>query len=196
MNQTMTTKDRIIKTTLDIISDEGFQNVTVRKIAARAQVNIAAVNYHFGSKDLVIDKALRYVTSQLKRVFTVLKNMEQPAPARLRSFVQAYADTVYQYPDIIRYMVDQKIHHGNSHVEYSEFLEQEGIQLLLETLKELYPGDGQEMISYLYTIQILSSISFSLLMGASLAKACGYDLMQPSTRTKFVELMVDRVLDV
>jgi len=35
------TKDKILEATLNIISDEGFQNVTIRKIAIVAGVNVA-----------------------------------------------------------------------------------------------------------------------------------------------------------
>ena len=42
------TKDRILNSTLYIIGKEGFQNVTIRKIAATADVNVASINYYFG----------------------------------------------------------------------------------------------------------------------------------------------------
>lgn len=193
-NLTLTTKERIIQTTLDIISNEGFQNVTVRKIASRAGVNIAAVNYHFGSKDLVIDKALRYVTSELKNVFQILKDMEQPVEIRMRRFIQVYAETVYKYPDIIRYMIDQKIHNSESHVEYSDFLEYEGIPLLLDTFRELYPEERHYIEPYLRTVQVLSSISFPLLMRSAIEKICGLDLQNEQTRKEFFPLLIDHLL--
>lgn len=193
-NTALTTKERIIKTTLDIISKEGFQNVTVRKIASQAGVNIAAVNYHFGSKDLVIDKALRYVTSELKKVFTILKNHELPVETRMQNFFQDYAETVYKYPDIMRHMIDQKIHNCDSHVEYSDFLEHEGIPLILDSFRELFPKEPQGMTPYLKTVQILSSISFPLLLGSAVEKIYGLDLLDGPTRSAFFDQLIDQVL--
>jgi len=44
------TKERILATTIDLLERDGWDSVTVRKIGAEAGVNIALVNYHFGSK--------------------------------------------------------------------------------------------------------------------------------------------------
>jgi AcrR family transcriptional regulator len=43
---------------VDVIAREGWEAVTVRKIAARAGVNFALVNYHFGSKTNVMVAAI------------------------------------------------------------------------------------------------------------------------------------------
>jgi len=186
------TKERIIKATLDIMADEGFQNVTVRKISTRADVNIAAVNYHFGSKDMVIDKALKYVTAQMKKVFTILKENDRPA-VRLSNFIQAYADTVYKYPDIVRYMIDQKIHHSNAPVEYSEYLEQEGIHLIHQALQELHPDEDESRI-YMRTLQILGCISFPILMGATVQQYSGLNLNEKSSRNILIELLTEQMI--
>ena len=187
------TKERIIKATLDIMADEGFQNVTVRKISTRADVNIAAVNYHFGSKDMVIDKALKYVTAQMKKVFNILKENDQPAAVRLSNFIQTYADTVYKYPDIVRYMIDQKIHHSNAPVEYSAYLEQEGIHLIHHTLQELHPDEDEARI-YMRTLQILGCISFPILMGATVQQYSGLDLNEKSSRNILIELLTEQMI--
>lgn len=189
----LSTKGRIIKTTLDIISEEGFQNVTVRKIATRAGVNIAAVNYHFGSKDLVIDKALQYVTSQMKGVFALLREPGQPPQDRLDRFLRSYTDTLYKYPDIVKYMIDQKIHNCDAQVEYSAYLEEEGVPLLTRTFQELWPDDD-EMASYIRTLQALSCISFPILMGESMQRISGLDLNDRNIRSKFIDLLITQTL--
>lgn len=194
MSHSGSTKERIIKATLDIMANEGFQNVTVRKISNRADVNIAAVNYHFGSKDMVIDKALKYVTAQMKKVFTILKENEQPAAVRLSNFIQAYADTVYKYPDIVRYMIDQKIHHRNAPVEYSEYLEQEGINLIHQALQDLHPEEDESRI-YMRTLQILGCISFPILMGTAIHQYSGLDLNDQSARNVLIKLLTEQQLN-
>ena len=44
--------------TIDLIESVGLHKLTVRAVAESAQVNVAAVNYHFGSKDKLIEVAL------------------------------------------------------------------------------------------------------------------------------------------
>nr|MDA3812719.1 TetR/AcrR family transcriptional regulator [Candidatus Cloacimonadota bacterium] len=43
-------KQKIILMTIECIEQEGIQSATVRKIADMAEVNVAAINYYFGSK--------------------------------------------------------------------------------------------------------------------------------------------------
>ncbi len=45
----------------------GFQNVSVRDITAEAKVNLASVNYHFGSKDALLFEIFRRRTAELNR---------------------------------------------------------------------------------------------------------------------------------
>jgi AcrR family transcriptional regulator len=45
----------------------GFQNVSVRDITAEARVNLASVNYHFGSKDALLFEIFRRRTAELNR---------------------------------------------------------------------------------------------------------------------------------
>jgi AcrR family transcriptional regulator len=46
--------DHYVRTHLHIARRRGFGDVTLRDIVAAADVNLAAVNYHFGSKDELI----------------------------------------------------------------------------------------------------------------------------------------------
>src|SRR5438445_12964297 len=44
------TKDRLLAAAAALFAERGFHRTTVRDIAARAGVNVAAGNYHYGSK--------------------------------------------------------------------------------------------------------------------------------------------------
>jgi AcrR family transcriptional regulator len=44
------TKDQILEVALHLFAKYGFEGTSVRVLAEQAQVNVAAINYHFGSK--------------------------------------------------------------------------------------------------------------------------------------------------
>ena len=48
------TRARILAAASPIFAERGFDAVGVRLLASAAKVNIAAINYHFGSKDGLI----------------------------------------------------------------------------------------------------------------------------------------------
>lgn len=45
------TRDKILKAASEVFAKQGYRNTTVADICQRAGSNVAAVNYHFGSKD-------------------------------------------------------------------------------------------------------------------------------------------------
>lgn len=49
------TKDRILDVAERLFSEHGFDATSLRAITARAGVNLASVNYHFGSKDALLE---------------------------------------------------------------------------------------------------------------------------------------------
>src|SRR5713101_7424555 len=55
---TADTKTRILDVAEKLFGDKGFDATSLRDITAEAQVNLAAVNYHFQSKDSLIDAVI------------------------------------------------------------------------------------------------------------------------------------------
>ncbi|MBX3146054.1 MAG: TetR/AcrR family transcriptional regulator [Gemmatimonadales bacterium] len=66
MSQSDAPRDRLIGATLECFERFGMEGTTVRRIADLAGVNVAAVNYYFGSKDRLVDEAL---AASLNQVF-------------------------------------------------------------------------------------------------------------------------------
>jgi AcrR family transcriptional regulator len=61
------TKQQVLIAAERLFALHGFQNVSVRDITAEAGVNLASVNYHFGSKDALLFEIFRRRTSELNR---------------------------------------------------------------------------------------------------------------------------------
>ena len=49
------TKIRILDAAEQLFADRGASGTSIRKVTSRAKVNLAAVHYHFGSKDSVLE---------------------------------------------------------------------------------------------------------------------------------------------
>lgn len=55
------TRQRILHAAAEIFSEKGFRGATVRQICARAGANVAAINYHFDSKEKLYIETCRYI---------------------------------------------------------------------------------------------------------------------------------------
>src|SRR5947207_4259423 len=51
MKELKDTRSRILDVAEELFSEQGFDRVSVRDITKKARVNLAAINYHFGSKE-------------------------------------------------------------------------------------------------------------------------------------------------
>jgi TetR/AcrR family transcriptional regulator, regulator of cefoperazone and chloramphenicol sensitivity len=54
------TKQRLIESAEEVFADKGFEAASVREICARADANVAAVNYYFDNKDELYKEAVKY----------------------------------------------------------------------------------------------------------------------------------------
>jgi len=97
MHQT-DTKTRILNTAEHLFGRDGFHNTSLRALTNLAKVNLAAVNYHFGSKETllqaVIERRLRPLNKlRQEKIEAVLAFAQQTATAPsatalLRAFIE------------------------------------------------------------------------------------------------------------
>jgi AcrR family transcriptional regulator len=86
-------RDRILAVAQRVVLEEGFELATVREIAVRANVNVAAINYYFGSKDEllveVLAEAMRPYTEARTRGLAELIDRRAPELPALSEVVEA-----------------------------------------------------------------------------------------------------------
>src|SRR6202050_3273896 len=73
MTEKLDTKSRILDSAEKLFGLNGFEATSLRDITAEAQVNLAAVNYHFQSKESLIDAVIaRRIEPVNRRRFEML----------------------------------------------------------------------------------------------------------------------------
>lgn len=190
----LTTKEKIIQFAMDMIAQEGFQNITTRKIASQAGVNVAAINYHFGSKDALINEALRYLTGQLRNTFEYLEIENEDAETKLSTFIKNYTDIMFEYPDIIKNMISHAIKDKplEVQVEHVAFIQSVGFELIKRTIGQIRPDLDNFSLS-LKALNLVSSLSFPFLMGKHVKELLGVDLYNQETRQRYIILLLENV---
>ena len=82
------TRTRLLDAAREVFSEHGFQGATVREICRRADANVAAVNYHFGSKEGLLTEALNF--SQLSALLRDNLKAAACPRERLRLFLRDF----------------------------------------------------------------------------------------------------------
>ena len=86
------TRERLLKTAEKLFSEQGFKRITVRDIAKAARANVAAVNYHFGSKLGLYREVLQEATEAMRTTTDAAKQAGDGCTAeeKLRRFVSIF----------------------------------------------------------------------------------------------------------
>lgn len=65
-----TTADRLVKATQALIAVYGYDSTTTRMIANLAQVNLSAINFHFGNKENLVKAAVQKAADNLEKTYS------------------------------------------------------------------------------------------------------------------------------
>ena len=87
------TKDRILGAAEELFAQFGFAGTSLRQVTSRADVNIAAVNYHFGSKENLVNEVFRRRMDEMstQRLAALQAAVEQH-PGELEPILSAFVE--------------------------------------------------------------------------------------------------------
>ena len=94
------TRERILKAAERIYAASGFHGMSLRDVTVLAGVNLAAVNYHFGSKDKLIlalaDRRLTPINSERIDRLEKLRHKHGREPIPVHELVSALLDPLFK----------------------------------------------------------------------------------------------------
>jgi AcrR family transcriptional regulator len=87
------TKDRILGAAEELFAQHGFAGTSLRQVTSRADVNIAAVNYHFGSKENLVNEVFRRRMDEMSRQrLAALELAQAEHPGELEPVLAAFVE--------------------------------------------------------------------------------------------------------
>lgn len=120
------TRDRILRTAERLFADSGIAATSLRAITAAAGVNLAAVNYHFGSKDALVEAVYRRHLEPLNAArLARLKNLQETAgsPLTVETIVRAFVEPLVEQTrdeadgSVLTRLMSQSLHEAAGYVE-------------------------------------------------------------------------------
>lgn len=88
------TRERILRTAERLFAERGFNGVSMRELAAAAQVNVASIAYHFGGKENLLSEVYRIhcepmIEERLQGLRAAMRlNRNQRLPAIVEAFIR------------------------------------------------------------------------------------------------------------
>jgi AcrR family transcriptional regulator len=185
-------EEKIINATIDCIEKYGFSGATNRRIAQAADVNIAAINYYFRSKEILIQRVMEITLRNAFDLSTMEPIPGDSAQERCLNVMLHIAQGGLNYPGLTRahfynLLAEGKqdallVEHANRFIDYlaADMLDH-GCALAQDELK-------------LALIQIFSAVITGILAPTLFAQQHGLRLDQPEACRSYLTRLVDRLL--
>src|SRR5688500_13800412 len=88
------TKERLLNAAERLFAARGFAGTSLREVTASAGVNVAAIHYHFGSKEELLRAVLSRIVEPVNRERLEMLNQAvaaaAPAPASVEAILEAF----------------------------------------------------------------------------------------------------------
>lgn len=188
------TRDHILEVTLAFIQQEGLSSLTVRTIAERAGVNVAAVNYHFGSKEALIQEVMLQLTAGLRQAFTHLNDSRIPPTERLHRFLDELSLALLQNADIYRQAIGLGFMSGDVQQQYVHFLRAEGFLALRDTVQKALGAPIDELRLTLRIMQAIGGLAHPLLVSSFLEDVAHLRFRDDAVRKEHVRVCLENLV--
>lgn len=184
------TREKLLKNTLELIkTEEDFSKITVRRIISNAGVSLSAVNYHFGSKERLINEVIRipivqYLSSQ-PNPYELYKG--EPVKI-LKESIKLPAAYLAENPNISRVSIL---------TDMSEPMENDLSVQTMEywrpAIKMVFPEISNEETGAILW-EILSTIQAAFVRDKNFKRQTGIDFFDRKAREGFIDKLVDSLV--
>lgn len=183
---------KIIEAAIACIERYGLSDTTVRRIAQKAGVNVAAINYYFRSKEQLMDRVMEIT---LKNAFDwghFEGSEDFPPKPRLVAILEHMVAGEQEYPEITKaHFIAPMLDGSASPAAYARFIE------FMDKIYDDMAGRGLKPGIEL-RITLLQAITSTILGIGLHQKLCGDFVRQyinePAIRRQYIESIVDKLL--
>lgn len=180
-------REEIIGVTIELIKKYGDTSmITVREIAAKAGVGVGLINYHFQTKENLINLCIMELIGQsISQIQSSGQNAEKKVIDKLMELCKGIASFMAVNPGLSRISITNDL--VSPHLKDNVAML---TQMLLPIVKELC-GDKKDENELLILLHMLiSSISVGFLRNSVISKTTRTDFDDKEQRDKFVECCI------
>lgn len=186
------TRSRIMKAAVETIGREGNLNVTIREIAEKAGVNIAAINYYFNSKENLIEEVERVTVEQTQLIYNRLLDESRSPRERLLTWADELMNYLIDYPGIIYMIGTRVLQSENKSTGLSDYLSISDTRLN-PVVEELTGVSGEKLLPF-KVLQLISGVVYPILIYSGTKKALGKIISSERVRKKYLAGLIDSLI--
>jgi len=93
----MKTKDKILLTAQNLFFKNGIDRTSVKEIAEKADINIAALNYHYNSKENLVDIIFEKIISEFAPTLPYILSSDLAIEKKVKDYIKNLNDLLIKY---------------------------------------------------------------------------------------------------
>jgi AcrR family transcriptional regulator len=185
-NSELDAKTRIVKATMDILNEiHDIDKITVRQIAEKANVGVGLVNYHFRTKENLIQQAIGTTMGKMADTLNMLDvNMADTPEKKLKTMLKKLSDFGVQYSKFMKVSIAYELQYGNMQAPL----------YLVPVLREIFGKQKDEIEIRIIALQILTTMQSVYLRSTEFQLYTGMDINNAIQRNKLIDMLVDNVI--
>lgn len=190
-NEELSVREKLILATIDCIEEEGIKGVTTRSVAKKANVNSAAINYYFGTKDNLLEQTFKsrlgHVMGDLKEI--IEKNSDSPDVA-LKNFLTYTFEGMIRYPGFMKANFYEAFINNDYDGPSVKWIN-DALNSLLDNIKQNNPEVNVEDIK-LSMVQMISAMMLVGLMPGLYTEFLGMDIRDDENQKRYIDYLFER----
>ena len=187
--KTNNVKEKIIDATTELIGEcQSIEDVTIRDIAAKADVGIGLINYHFQTKENLINQCVQKIIGNIINEFDELyQGLTMEPLDKLRFLAKSTCSFLVQNQGISRTSILSDLFSGN----YADNTSQT-VKAYLPVMREIYGDKKSDKELYLISNILITTFQSIFLRRDVLIKSSEVDFYDEEQR----EWLIDWVIDI
>jgi len=177
-------KQNIISATIELIenSNGNVDEITTRNIADKANVGIGLINYHFQTKDKLIEICVQQLISYVVSSFQPQKKEYSSNKERLISWAIQVSDFLLENPAVSRISILGDLSHYSPNNNSGNT--KKGFMMAIG-------DDMKDEEKNLLAFTLTSTVQVAFLSRSVSKEILGYDICSKDERDKFISALVD-----
>lgn len=184
-------REKIIQITTEIIKEyEDISKITIRDIALKAEVGSGLINYHFQTKENLIDICIQRIISQfIDEIERLYDTLEMSPIDKLKVVFKAKCAFIATNPIISKtsMLIDLNIATLNDNTD-------QAAKVHFKVLKEIYEDRKTDSEIFVILHILMSSIQVTFLRNDVIKIYTEIDFFDKEQRELYIDRLIDRVI--
>lgn len=180
-------REQLIRATMQLLEEDNrTDHITMRQIAEKADVGLGLINYHFKTRDALINEAIGQMMFNATKPYLSIPAATSENPAEvIKTIFRTNAEIGTRY-SLARFTVKYALLQGNMEVP----------ALIVPLIRQYFGSNKTELEIRLMAFSMVTAIQVAYIRSEAFRLYAGIDLHNENQRNQLIDLIVDQYLNL